>query len=142
MADIFSKSKRSHIMSNITGKETKPEIIIRKSLFSRGFRYRKNVKKLPGTPDIVLPKYQTVIFVNGCFWHAHSNCKDAHLPKSNIEFWQNKIKANVDRDKKNISKLREIGWNVIIVWECELKKKDLRNKLDSLEAQIKQFNNK
>lgn len=112
-------------MSNISAKNTKPEIILRKALFRKGYRYRINCKKLPGKPDIVLPKYKTVIFVNGCFWHSHKDCKDAHLPKTNIEFWRNKINSNVERDNKNIQQLQDAGWNVIVVWECELKKKNM-----------------
>lgn len=125
MTDIFSKSKRSEIMSNISAKNTKPEIVLRKALFEKGYRYRINYKKLPGKPDIVLSKYKTTIFVHGCFWHSHSNCKDAHLPKTNVEFWRNKINSNVDRDNKNIQQLTDLGWNVIIVWACEIKKKNM-----------------
>ncbi len=120
MSDIYSKSKRSSIMSNISGKDTKPEILVRKYLFSKGFRFRKNVKGLPGKPDIVLPKYKTVIFIHGCFWHGHKNCKKATLPATNTEFWREKISGNIIRDKKNILKLREMGYKVIIVWQCEL----------------------
>ena len=110
MPDIFSKSKRSDIMSKISGKETKPEILVRKYLFAHGFRYRKNVKKLPGKPDIVLPKYKTIIFVNGCFWHGHENCKKSALPTTNTEFWKEKISANVIRDKKSL--LNCIAWGI------------------------------
>ena len=120
MPDIFSKSKRSDIMSKISGKETKLEILVRKYLFSQGFRYRKNVKNLPGKPDIVLPKYKAVIFVNGCFWHGHENCKKSALPATNTEFWREKISGNIIRDKENIQKLREMGYKVITVWQCEL----------------------
>ena len=120
MTDIFSSEKRSDIMSRIRSKDTKPEIKLRKALFARGFRYRTNDKRLPGTPDIVLPKYGTVIFVNGCFWHHHPDCKIATTPKSNTEFWQNKIKRNRQRDLENYWKLGELGWEVIVVWECEL----------------------
>lgn len=127
MTDIYTKDKRSKIMSNIGSVSTKPEIIIRKSLFSKGFRYRINYKKLPGKPDIVLPKYRTVIFVHGCFWHAHPNCKDSHLPKSNIEFWENKISSNINRDKNNIKQLADLKWNIIVIWECEIKKKSLES---------------
>ena len=120
MTDIFSTEKRSDIMSKIRSKGTKPEIKLRKALFARGFRYRTNDKRLPGTPDIVLPKYGTVIFVNGCFWHHHPDCKIATTPKSNTEFWQNKIKRNRQRDLENYWKLGDLGWEVIVVWECEL----------------------
>jgi len=98
--DKFSPKKRSEIMSKITGKETKPEILVRKYLFAKGFRYRKNVKTLPGKPDIVLPKYKTVVFINGCFWHGHKNCKKANLPTTNFNFWKEKIDKNIIRDKK------------------------------------------
>lgn len=118
--DKFSSEKRSLIMSKISGKETKPEILVRKHLFANGFRYRKNVKELPGKPDILLPKYKTVIFINGCFWHGHENCKRAKLPTSNTEFWQNKIGKTKIRDKSNIADLENMGYNVITVWQCEL----------------------
>jgi DNA mismatch endonuclease (patch repair protein) len=132
MADIFSKEKRSKIMSSISGRNTKPEIILRKALFSKGYRYRINYKKLPGKPDIVLSKYRTVIFVNGCFWHAHPNCIDAHLPKTNTKFWGDKIGSNVERDKKSIQQLRELGWNVIVIWECEIKKKNMDSLINKI----------
>ncbi len=121
MADIKSKEARSKNMSAIKGKNTKPEIAVRKYLFSQGFRYRINVAKLPGKPDIVLAKYRTVIFINGCFWHLH-NCKYFVWPKQNEDFWKEKIKGNAERDKKNYKALEELGWNVIIIWECQLKK--------------------
>ena len=120
MTDIFTTEKRSDIMSKIRSKDTKPEIKLRKALFARGFRYRTNDKRLPGTPDIVLRKYGTVIFVNGCFWHHHPNCKIATTPKTNTEFRHNKIKRNRQRDLENYWKLGQLGWEVIVVWECEL----------------------
>ncbi len=120
MVDIFSTEKRSDIMSKIRSKNTKPELKLRKALFARGFRYRTNDHKLPGSPDIVLKKYNTVIFVNGCFWHHHECCKIATMPKSNTEFWQDKIKRNRQRDLENYWKLGEMGWEIIVVWECEL----------------------
>ena len=119
MSDIFSFQKRSDIMSKIGGKNTKPEILVRKFLFSKGFRYRINVKTLPGKPDIVLPKYKTVIFINGCFWHGH-NCKKGKLPSSNIDFWSEKISNNKSRDDKNSDLLIKLGWKVIIIWQCEI----------------------
>ena len=112
------------MMSKIRSKNTKPEIALRKALFEKGFRYRINDKNLPGKPDIVLPKYKTVIFVHGCFWHEHEGCKRAHLPKSNVDYWKNKICTNKERDKKNESLLLTLGWKVIIVWECEIKTLD------------------
>ena len=120
MSDIFSKSKRSDIMSKISGKESKPEILVQKYLFAHGFRYRKNVKDLPGKPDVVLPKYKTVIFVNGCFWHGHDNCKKATLPATNTEFWREKILSNINRDKRQQQELQNKGYKVLIIWQCEL----------------------
>lgn len=119
--DTVSKEQRSLNMSHIKSKNTKIEIKVRKYLFSKGFRYRINVKDLPGKPDIVLKKYKTVIFVNGCFWHRHKNCKLATMPKTNREFWINKFNYNIENDQKNYSKLNDLGWHVIILWECELK---------------------
>jgi len=116
-------------MSQIRSTNTKPEELVRKYLFSRGFRYRKNDKRYPGKPDIVLPKYKTVIFVNGCFWHKHEGCRYFVWPKSNIEFWEEKITRNVNRDNDNYRMLKEMGWNVLIVWECELKKDVRENSL-------------
>lgn len=109
-------------MSGISGKETMPEILIRKFLFARGFRFKKNDKRLPGKPDVVLPKYRTVIFVHGCFWHGHE-CKRSKLPETRREFWENKISGNKKRDKKNIENLKQTGWYVIVVWQCEIKNK-------------------
>lgn len=120
MADIKSKEARSKNMSAIKGKNTKPEVIVRKYLFSQGLRYRKNVSKLPGKPDIVLKKYKTVVFINGCFWHLH-NCKYFVWPKQNADFWKSKILGNVERDKHNYNALIAGGWQVLIVWECQLK---------------------
>ena len=119
--DVHDKKTRSYNMSQIKGKDTKPEEMVRKYLFAQGFRYRKNDKKLPGTPDIVLPKYKTVIFVNGCFWHGHEGCKNFVWPKSNPDFWKKKIETNISRDLKKIELLQSKGWRVITVWECELK---------------------
>ena len=119
--DVHDKETRSYNMSCIKGKGTKPEEVVRKYLFSQGFRYRKNDKRLPGTPDIVLPKYKTVIFVNGCFWHGHKGCKYFVWPKNNAEFWKNKIESNISRDRKKAETLKDQGWKVIVVWECDLK---------------------
>lgn len=130
--DVHDKKTRSYNMSRIKGKNTKPEEIVRKYLFSKGFRYRKNDKKLPGTPDIVLPKYKTVIFVNGCFWHGHKDCRYFVVPKTNTDFWLNKINTNIERDKRKQEALKELGWNVIVVWECELKPKVVAQTLNDL----------
>lgn len=126
-------------MSRIAGKDTKPEELVRKYLFSKGFRYRKNVKKLPGTPDLVLPKYRTVIFVNGCFWHGHEGCKYFVWPKSNAEFWRQKIETNISRDRRKEAQLRDMGWNVMIVWECELHPSKKQATLERLESQLRQI---
>lgn len=136
--DVHSKETRSYNMSRIRSKNTKPEEIVRKHLFSLGFRYRKNDKRYPGTPDIVLPKYKTVIFINGCFWHGHSGCKYFVVPKSNTEFWQNKIAANIARDDKKIAQLLRMNWKVITVWECELKPKQRSETLTRLVQQIRE----
>ncbi len=133
--DIWDKEKRSQVMSKIRSKNTKPELTLRKALFAKGFRYRVNDKKLPGKPDIVLPKHKTVIFVHGCFWHKHEACKYAYTPKTNTEFWIDKITSNVERDKINTEKLTVAGWNVVIVWECEVRhtyKHDISALIDKL----------
>lgn len=122
MADVMTPEQRSRNMAAIKGKDTKPEMIVRKYLFSRGLRFRVQVRKMPGNPDIVLPKYRTVIFVNGCFWHGHEGCKYYHMPKSNIEFWKQKIKNNIARDVRNENELKSLGWRVIRVWECDIRK--------------------
>lgn len=134
--DVHDKETRSYNMSCIKGKGTKPEEIVRKYLFSQGFRYRKNYKRLPGSPDIVLPKYKTVIFVNGCFWHGHENCRYFVVPKTNTEFWLNKIETNRQRDVRKINDLKVLGWKVITVWECQLKKAVVENNLESLKKEI------
>jgi len=130
-------------MSKIRGQNTKPEELIRKFLFSKGFRYRIHDKRYPGTPDIVLPKYHTIIFVNGCFWHGHVNCKAAKLPKTNLQTWKKKILDNISRDEKNIAKLKNEGWKVIIIWQCEIKSKNNREKrLELLINEIKNMDRK
>ena len=134
MADNHTKEVRSRNMSHIRSTNTKPEEKVRKYLFSKGFRYRKNVRKLPGCPDIVLPKYHTVIFVNGCFWHKH-DCPRFVWPSSNEDYWIPKITRNVERDLKNHQILREQGWRVVVVWECELKEKCFQGAMDKL-AQV------
>lgn len=134
--DFFVNSARSYNMSQIRSKNTKPEEIVRKWLFSKGFRYRKNDKRLPGCPDIVLPKYKTVVFVNGCFWHMHVNCSKAVMPKTNQEFWSKKLLRNQQRDLENKFKLENLGWNVLVVWECELIKKMRDKRLRTLAKEI------
>lgn len=122
-------------MSRIRNTNSKPEEIVRKYLFSKGFRYRKNVKKLPGCPDIVLPKYKTVIFVNGCFWHKH-DCPRFVWPSSNQDYWIPKIQRNIERDRLNAAELQKKGWHIITVWECELKKKNRELRLERLLSEI------
>lgn len=122
MADTISPERRSWNMSRIHGKDTAEEIKVRKYLFSQGFRYRKNVTKLPGKPDIVMLKHHTVVFVHGCFWHRHEGCKDATTPKTRQDYWIPKFERNVKNDKRHIEDLEAAGWKVIVVWECELKK--------------------
>ena len=124
--------QRSRNMSAIKSKNTKPEIAVRKVLHSMGYRFRLHSKNLPGSPDIVLPKYKTVIFVHGCFWHRHENCKYASTPKTRKEFWNKKFNDNILRDKKNLEILSSLGWKIIIIWECEI-----RNKKINLEQIIK-----
>lgn len=136
MADILTPAKRSWNMSKIKNKDTAIEVSVRKYLFKNGFRYRKNVSKLPGKPDIVLSKYKTVIFVHGCFWHRHPNCSDATIPKSRTEFWLNKLEGNVCRDRHNKELLESSGWKVIIIWECELKKSNFDNTMKKVIDEI------
>ena len=135
--DVHDKKTRSYNMSRIKNSDTKPEEIVRKYLFSQGFRYRKNDKRLPGTPDIVLPKYRTVIFINGCFWHKHEGCKYFVWPKSNVAFWKKKIKDTVERDRKKTMELKNLGWHVIVVWECQLRKKQIECTLQGLNLLLK-----
>lgn len=132
MVDTLSPKKRSWNMSRIKSSNTKPELKVRSLLHRKGYRFRLHRKDLPGKPDIVLQKYKTVIFVHGCYWHRHKGCKYAYNPKSRIGFWQNKFSQNVERDKENYETLKSLGWNVIVVWECELKNIDeVENKLKS-----------
>lgn len=136
MADVHSKEVRSYNMSRIKGKDTKPEELVRKYLHSKGLRFRKNDKRYPGHPDIVLPKYRTIIFVHGCFWHLHENCRYAVLPKSNVDFWEQKLTGNKERDRLVKAELESQGWRVIIVWECQLKKEFRDKTLNDLYSEI------
>ena len=131
--DVFDKEKRSAVMSRIRSKDTKPEMIVRRYLYSRVYRYMKNVKRLPGTPDIVLKKYGIVIFIHGCFWHGHS---DSHMPHSNVEFWERKISRNRRRDECNKEALKKMGWKVMTIWECQLKPSVRRQTLLEMEYLI------
>ena len=121
--DIWTKEKRSAVMSKIRGKNTKPESVLRSELFKRGYRFRIHRKDLPGNPDIVLPKYKLVIFVHGCFWHFHTKCDEGRIPNSNTEFWKLKLSRNVEKDKENLLKLKNMGWKTYIAWECNIEKR-------------------
>ena len=137
MADVLTPKQRSYNMSQIHGKDTKPEELVRKFLFSQGFRYRKNDARLPGKPDIVLPKYKTVIFVNGCFWHKHEGCKYFVWPKNNAVFWKEKIMGNVVRDQENYKRLCALGWRIITIWECELKPHNRESTLNRVQSELR-----
>lgn len=127
--DVVDKSTRSRMMSTITGRNTKPEITVRKFLHARGYRFRLHKKDLPGRPDIVLPKWKTCIFVHGCFWHRHANCRYAATPKTRPEFWAKKFRENVARDQRNMDALHAAGWRCYVVWECELRSSEDRLEL-------------
>ena len=137
MPDRMTLQQRHACMSHIRSKDTRPEHAVRRELWRRGYRYRLNVRTLPGTPDIVLPKYRTAIFVNGCFWHGHRGCSKYTVPKTNVDFWKAKVAHNQERDALNIQRLESISWNVITVWECELSKALLPATIDRIEARIK-----
>ncbi|HRO09573.1 MAG TPA: DNA mismatch endonuclease Vsr [Saprospiraceae bacterium] len=141
MTDVHNKTTRSYNMSRIRAKDTKPELLVRKFLFANGLRYRLHNTKLPGKPDITLGKYHTVIFVNGCFWHGHQSCKYFVLPKTRSEWWKNKIKDTNARDRKSLEELKELGWNTMIVWECELKPDKRASTLYHLLEHITRKNN-
>ena len=128
----YTHEARSFNMSQIHSTDTSLEVKVRKYLFSMGFRYRKNDRRYPGKPDIVLPKYKTVIFINGCFWHMHEGCRYAVWPKSNTEFWTPKLRKNKERDARNTSMLETMGWKVITVWECELRKNVFEKRMKNL----------
>jgi len=132
--DIVSREKRSRMMSAIGGKDTRPELKVRSYLHSKGFRFRLHVRNLPGRPDMVFPKYRTVVFVHGCFWHRHDGCNLAYHPKTNVDFWEKKFQGNVERDLRNLQELEKDGWKVLIIWECELSGS---NALIRLEAGIR-----
>lgn len=138
MTDVHSKETRSYNMSRVRSKNTKPEMLVRKFLFSKGYRYRLHDKKLPGKPDIVLPKFKTVIFIHGCFWHGHEHCKYSALPKTNSEWWSAKICANIKNDNQAIDYLESKGWKILTVWGCNLKSKSIRFTLQELIDKIKE----
>ena len=137
MADVHTPEQRSYNMSRIRSKNTKPEELVRKYLFAQGFRYRKNDSRLPGKPDIVLPKYKTVIFINGCFWHGHK-CRRGHLPEANHDFWAEKIHRNMARDQENYMNLEALGWTVLVIWQCEIKRSNRERLLDKLREFMEQ----
>ena len=138
MADVLTPDQRHLNMTRIRSKDTGIERLVRRILHADGFRFRLNVKDLPGKPDIVLPKYRTVVFINGCFWHGHQGCRYFVIPKTNTEFWVNKIDGNIRRDDENYHRLEMEGWNVIIVWECALKKNKFVETVSQLEAAIRE----
>lgn len=134
MVDVVDPATRSRMMSGIRGKNTKPEILVRKFLHARGLRFRLHVKDLPGKPDLVFPKHRTVVFVHGCFWHHHAGCKYATTPSNRADFWKNKLSENVVRDQYQVAALNGLGWRVLVVWECELR--DIAKRLESLYSEI------
>lgn len=138
MSDVLNPDQRHRNMSSIHGKNTKPELMVRKFLFSKGFRYLVNDARYPGRPDIVLPKYHTVVFVHGCFWHQHPGCKAARIPETNREYWESKLRMNVLRDADQHEELIRAGWKVIVIWECEISRKaDRQLRLETLVSEIK-----
>ena len=137
MADVHTKAQRSYNMSRIKGKNTKPEILVRKYLHSKGYRFRLHDKKLPGKPDIVLPKYKTVIFVHGCFWHGHKGCRYFVVPKTRTKWWLNKINGNISNDKKYLGLLKKDIWKVITVWECKMKPAKRERFLENLDEHLR-----
>lgn len=140
MSDTMTREQRHYCMSRIRGKDTRPEMVVRRWLHSEGFRYSLHSRRLPGCPDIVLRRYHTVIFINGCFWHGHPGCDNFRMPRSNVEFWQEKIRRNKERDAQEVAALEALGWNVIVVWECELSRRardlTLRNLVDAVRRNI------
>jgi len=140
MADVFSKNKRSEIMSKIRSKNTKPEIWVRKWLHAKGLRFRIHASDIPGKPDISIKKYKIAVFVHGCFWHGHGDCKDFRLPKSNINYWKEKIRKNKERDAEKILDLKQHGWFVFVLWECRLKKR-FESEMKSLYEEITKITN-
>ena len=138
MPDRMTPDQRHECMASIHSKDTRPEQAVRRELWHRGYRFRKCVRTLPGTPDIVLPKYRTCIFVNGCFWHGHKGCSKFVMPKTRTEFWANKIARNQERDLVNIQRLESIGWSAITVWECELSKSSIENTMEKIESMLEE----
>ena len=137
MSDVLTPAQRSYNMSRIRSKDTTPEKAVRNELWRRGYRYRLNDRRLPGTPDLVLPKYRAVIFINGCFWHGHKGCSKYVVPKSNVDFWKAKVAKNIERDLLSAQRLDILAWTVITVWECELTKKNLEGTINRIEADLR-----
>jgi DNA mismatch endonuclease (patch repair protein) len=137
MVDIVDTKTRSRMMSGIRGKDTKPELALRRALHARGFRFRLHVKSIPGRPDIVFSKYRAVVFVHGCFWHRHADCPKATMPATRTDFWQKKFSDNVERDRRNIGELLRANWRVLVVWECELSKRNLEHTVDFVSKWLK-----
>ena len=138
MPDILTPQQRHRCMSHIRSKATKPEMVVRRWLWAHGYRYRLNVKSVPGKPDIVMRKYRTAIFFNGCFWHGHDGCKQFVLPKTNTEFWQSKIENNRERDQRNYDLLLQNGWQVIVLWQCKLTREKIENTMQSVTVALNQ----
>lgn len=136
MTDVHKPDTRSFNMKQIKSRDTKPELLVRRFLHSNGFRYRLHCKQLPGKPDIILPKYNSVVFVHGCFWHAHEECTQFKLPKTNINWWKNKLYDNKLRDEEHKMKLERLGWNVFVIWECELSNKIVNRTLFDLKMNL------
>jgi DNA mismatch endonuclease, patch repair protein len=136
MTDVHTKAQRSFNMSRIRSRDTKPELLVRRHLHALGYRYSLHNKKLPGKPDMVLPKYNTIIFVHGCFWHGHTNCRYFKMPVTNIQWWADKIATNKANDAKATKALRKAGWQVLVVWECSLKKDKLKKTLERLVGKL------
>ena len=139
MTDHLTPEQRHYVMSRIHGKGTKPELLVRHWLWHHGYRYRLNVKSVPGKPDIVMRKYHTAIFVNGCFWHGHEGCDKFRMPQSNVEFWEHKIHRNQERDQQNYQRLHDNGWQVLVIWECQLKPNTLEETMTRVELQLNDF---
>ena len=142
MVDVVDKATRSRMMSGIQGKNTKPELLVRKYLHGRGLRFRLHAKELPGKPDLVFPKYKAVVFVHGCFWHQHPRCRFAVVPASNVGFWKQKLDSNQERDQRNSKSLKALGWRVLTVWECQLDERHLMSLLEKIQDQRQNINAK
>lgn len=140
MVDVVDKATRSRMMSGIQGKDTKPELLVRKYLHGKGLRFLLHAKKLPGKPDLVFPKYKAVVFVHGCFWHQHPRCQFAVMPASNVEFWKQKLGANRERDQRNKRMLKALGWRVMTIWECQLNTRHLSSLARNIKAKDKGIN--